>query len=51
MSHAAYATDLIDTEWQLVEPYVRSSGLGRPPLHSKCELLNAIFYQLRADNA
>jgi transposase len=27
---------------------VRSSGFGRPPLHSKRELLNAIFYQLRA---
>ena len=34
-----------------MEPYVRSSGLGRPPLHSKRELLNAIFYQLRAGSA
>jgi putative transposase len=51
MSRAAYATDLADTEWQLVEPYVRSSGLGRPPLHSKRELLNAIFYQLRTGGA
>ncbi|RZJ86332.1 MAG: transposase, partial [Hymenobacter sp.] len=47
MSRAAYPTDLTDTEWQLAEPYVRTSGLGRPPLHSKRELLNAIFYQLR----
>ena len=51
MLRAAYATDLTDTEWQLVAPYVRSSGLGRPPLHSKRELLNAIFYQLRAGGA
>ena len=51
MLRAAYATDLTDTEWQLVEPYVRTSGLGRPPLHSKRELLNAIFYQLRAGSA
>ena len=51
MFRTAYATDLTDTEWQLVEPYVRSSGLGRPPLHSKRELLNAIFYQLRACSA
>ena len=51
MFRAAYATDLTDTEWQLVEPYVRTSGLGRPPLHSKRELLNAIFYQLRAGSA
>jgi transposase len=30
---------------------MRSSGLGRPPLHSKRELLSAIFYQLRAGSA
>jgi transposase len=35
----------------LAEPYVRTSGYGRPPLHSKRELLNAIFYQLRAGSA
>ena len=51
MLRAVYATDLTDTAWQLVEPYVRSSGLGRPPRHSKRELLNAIFYQLRAGSA
>ena len=51
MFRAAYATDLTDTEWQLVEPYVRSSGLSRLPLHSKRELLSAIFYQLRAGRA
>ena len=51
MSRRAYATDLTDVEWKLVEPYVRSSGLGRPPLHGKRELLNAIFYQLRAGSA
>jgi transposase len=47
MPHAAYATDLTDTEWQLVEPSMRSSGFGRPPLPSKQELPNAISYQLR----
>ena len=51
MSRAAYATDLTDAEWQLLEPYARTSGLGRPPLHNKPELLNAIFYQLRAGGA
>ncbi|RZJ58294.1 MAG: hypothetical protein EOO55_01140 [Hymenobacter sp.] len=35
----------------LIEPYLRTSGLGRPPLHSKHELLNAISYQLRAGGA
>lgn len=43
MSRATYATDLMDAEWELVEPYVRTSGDGRPPLHSKRGLLNAIF--------
>ena len=28
-----------------------TSGDGRPPLHSKRELLNAIFYPLRAGSA
>ena len=31
-----------------MEPYVRTSGLGRPPKHAKRELLSAIFYQARA---
>lgn len=43
MSRAAYATDLTDTKWQLVEPYVRTSSIGQLTLHSKRELLNAIF--------
>lgn len=30
---------------------MRTSGYGRSPLHSKRELLNAIFYQLRAGSA
>jgi putative transposase len=51
MSRAAYGTDLTDTEWQLVDPYVRTTGLGQPPLHNKREVLNAIFYQLRAGSA
>lgn len=51
MFRATYPADLTDAEWQLVEPYVLSSGLGRLPLHSKRELLNAIFCQLRAGSA
>lgn len=51
MSRAAYATDLTDTEWQLLEPYLGSSGLGRPPLPSKRALLNDVFYQLHAGSA
>ena len=48
MNRATYPTDLTDAQWLLVEPYVRTSGLGRPPKHAKRELLNAIFYQARA---
>lgn len=51
MNRRAYSTDLTDEQWLLVEPYVRTSGYGRPPLHPKRELLNAIFYQGRAGSA
>jgi transposase len=51
MSCPAYTNDLTNDEWTLIEPYVRTSGLGRPPLHSKRELLNAIFYQFRTGGA
>ena len=48
MSRTAYSTDLTDVEWAIIAPYVATSGYGRPPLHAKRELLNAIFYQARA---
>jgi len=51
MNRRAYSTDLTEEQWLLVEPYVRTSGYGRPPLHTKRELLNAIFYQGRAGSA
>ncbi|WP_156176349.1 transposase [Hymenobacter terrenus] len=51
MSGRVYITDLKGVEWGLVEPYVRTSGYGRPPLHRKRAVLNALFYQLRAGGA
>ena len=51
MNRRAYPTDLSDEQWLIVESYVRTSGYGRPPLHSKRELLNSIFYQARAGSA
>ncbi|WP_345054501.1 transposase [Hymenobacter glaciei] len=42
---------MTDEQWLVVEPYMATSGYGRPPLHSKRELLNAIFYQGRAGSA
>ena len=45
MNCRAYPTDLFDAQWVLMEPYVATNGYGQPLLHSKRELLNAIFYQ------
>ena len=47
-----YPTDLTDAQWKLVEPLLpsdppRAPG-GRPPLHDKREIVNAILYQVRA---
>lgn len=44
-----YPDDLTDKEWNLIEPLFttdRTKG-GRPPKHSRREILNAIFYVLR----
>jgi putative transposase len=44
----AYATDLSDDEWRILEPLVPKAKLGgRPRAHETRELLNAIFYVLR----
>lgn len=48
MNRPAYPTDLTDEQWTIIEPFVRTSGLGRRPIHTKRELLNGIFYQVRA---
>lgn len=47
MERLTYPTDLTDAQWLIVEPHVRTSGLGRKPTHSKRDLLNALFYQAR----
>ena len=46
MNRRAYPTDLSDEQWLIVSSYVQTSGYGRPPLHSKRELLNGIFSRL-----
>jgi transposase len=44
----AYATDLSDDEWRILEPLVpKAKPGGRPRAHETRELLNAIFYVLR----
>src|SRR5829696_1156161 len=45
----AYATDLTDAEWQLLAPLIPAPKPGgRPPLHDRRELVNAMAYWLRA---
>jgi putative transposase len=44
-----YATDLTDAEWQLLDPLIPAPKPGgRPPLHDRRELVNAMAYWLRA---
>jgi transposase len=44
-----YATDLTDAEWQLLAPLIPAPKPGgRPPIHDRRELVNAIAYGLRA---
>ena len=44
----AYATDLSDDVWRILEPLVPNAKPGgRPRAHETRELLNAIFYVLR----
>ena len=51
-SRTAYDTDLTDTEWASLVPLVPASkGGGRPPKHSRRELLNGIFYAVRSGGA
>jgi putative transposase len=44
-----YPSDLTDEEWALIEPYIpQAKPGGRPEDHPTREILNAIFYILRA---
>lgn len=48
----AYPTDLTDAEWQVLEPLVPAPKPGgRPVKHARREILNAIFYVVRAGGA
>lgn len=47
-SRPSYATDLTDTQWNLIEPLIPVSRTGRPRTVSLREVLNAIFYIVRA---
>ena len=44
-----YSSDLNDSEWQHLEPLVPlTKPGGRPPKHSRREILNGIFYVTRS---
>ncbi len=44
--HLRYASDLTDPEWAVIAPLVSGSRLGRPPLHDRRTILDAIFFVL-----
>jgi transposase len=47
-----YPTDLTDAEWALLEPCIPPPKTGgRPTLHSRREICDAILYQLRGGAA
>src|SRR4051812_281740 len=47
-----YPTDLSDAEWALLEPLIPAPKLGgRPTLHRRREICDAILYQLRGGAA
>lgn len=50
MRTKTYPTDLSDKEWKMIEGFFRKRQHrgGRPYTHSKREIVNAIFYVLRA---
>jgi putative transposase len=44
-----YSTDLTDKQWDVISPHIPPAlPGGRPPKHSRREIVNAIFYLLRA---
>jgi putative transposase len=48
-SRQAYPTDLNDTEWKAIAPYLpEEKATGRPREHTWREILNAIFYITRS---
>jgi len=49
MDRKKYPSDLIDVEWQTLEPLIpKAKPGGRPRTTDMREVLNAIFYVLRS---
>jgi putative transposase len=48
MERQPYDSDLTDAEWAIIEPLLPPKKIGgRPPDHTRREILNAIFYIAR----
>jgi transposase len=47
MIRKPYPSDLNNQEWQVLGPIICKKKAGKPPMHSRREMLNAIFYVLR----
>jgi putative transposase len=43
-----YPSDLTDQQWEIIEPLIPTSKVGRPRTVAMREVLNTIFYQARA---
>jgi transposase len=42
-----YSSDLSDEEWEIIQPLLPVKKQTRPPLWSKRQILDGIFYQLK----
>ena len=43
-----YPSDLTDEQWEIIQPLIPSSHVGRPRVVDMREVLNTILYLLRA---
>ena len=42
-----YSSNLTDKEWEIIEPLLPKKKQTRPPVWTKREILDGIFYQLK----
>jgi transposase len=42
-----YSSSLTDREWEIIEPLLPLKKLTRPPVWSKRQILDGVFYQLK----
>jgi Putative transposase of IS4/5 family (DUF4096) len=42
-----YSSDVTDREWEIIEPLLPQKKKTRPPVRTKRQILNGIFYQLK----